>query len=480
MINNKKIDKKRIILLLLGPLSYILSRMFLQDLFGFEGASALGVSFWMVLWWVTGPVGVGVAAMVPVAVNAIFEFTAMGDIIAQYSSATVILLFGAGLLTQPWTKIGLDRRVALFGLRIVGPSIKGQMVAWFTVSLLLSTVLPNFATIVLLCPVAAAMLHELDDRDLAHSDLTTPILSPIVMGSCVGGGITPLGGAMNIIAMDAVSAHSGVEFLFMDWVIRMAPFVLILGIVHATITAITPTKRKKIEGTKEYFKQKYDELGVFSRDEKIYLFLFILAGALCFLRPLYTEILPGLIPSYVLLIFGMLGFVLTDQKGETFLTFENAAKNTSWNVLFIVAGASILGVILQATGTITVLSQMISSVKISNDFLLMLMFVTLSSTLTLFASATTTSGVMVPLVITVTSALGQNPIPYVFAVCLGFSNPQVGPVSVGVIMGYGAKLSDIIKRNWPLLIVHVILTTVLCWLAMNYVPYFSNLPGFTG
>ncbi len=63
---------------------------------------AIGTLLWMVFWWVTQPVTLTVTAFLPVGVNAIFGMVEMGDVISQYASGSIILVFGSCLLTIPW------------------------------------------------------------------------------------------------------------------------------------------------------------------------------------------------------------------------------------------------------------------------------------------------------------------------------------------------------------------------------------------
>lgn len=217
----------------------------------------------------------------------------------------------------------------------------------------------------------------------------------------------------------------------------------------------------------------FPDKGPINRDEKVYLTLFVVSASLCFMRPLYTAALPAMTPSLVLLVFGMFGFIMTKEDGKVFITFEEATRDMTWNILFIVAGAGVLGAVLQSTGAIDVLADMIATIPVVNDIGLMFMFVTIGTLLAQLASATTTSGVLVPIAFTVASALGKNPIPFVFSACVGFSCPQLGPVAQGIVLGYGTKLNETIKRGWPLLVAHIIVGTLLCYAAMLFWPYFS-------
>ena len=58
-------------------------------------AKGIGVAVWMIYWWVTRPVNITVTALLPAVVNALFNIVPMEDIISQYSSSSIILIFGS-------------------------------------------------------------------------------------------------------------------------------------------------------------------------------------------------------------------------------------------------------------------------------------------------------------------------------------------------------------------------------------------------
>ena len=136
-------NRKRFICLILGPVIFALSALLLRDLFTTSGAQAIGISLWMIFWWITGPVDITITALIPAIANAFLNMVPMTDVISQYSCESIILVFGSGLITLPWVSIGLDRRIALKVLSLVGPSMKSQITVWFLASTLMSTILPD-------------------------------------------------------------------------------------------------------------------------------------------------------------------------------------------------------------------------------------------------------------------------------------------------------------------------------------------------
>src|SRR5690554_3668875 len=97
--------------LFLGPVLFIFSILSFKGSFNSEGSVAIGIILWMAIWWIFRPVHIAVTALIPIAVNAIFNVVPMEIIISQYFSEIIILLFGADLICLTWMTTGLDKRL---------------------------------------------------------------------------------------------------------------------------------------------------------------------------------------------------------------------------------------------------------------------------------------------------------------------------------------------------------------------------------
>lgn len=123
-----------------------------------------------------------VTAFVPVLVNALLNIVPMASLTAQYASDSIILILGSSLLTLPWAATGLDRRVALKILSIIGPSMRSQITVWLLASMLVSSILPNVAVCALYTPIAVSMLAAAGIEDIESSEHAVPILLAIGWG----------------------------------------------------------------------------------------------------------------------------------------------------------------------------------------------------------------------------------------------------------------------------------------------------------
>lgn len=269
--------KRRFIYILAGPVIFALTVLLLSNALTMRGAQAVGVAFWLIFWWITRPVHITITGIMPVVANAVFNIVPMASVTAQYASDSIILIFGSTLICLPWKACGLDRRVALKALSLIGPSMKSQITVWLLASIALSMALPNVMVCALFTPIAIAMLSAAGYDDIPTCAPAVPILLAIGWGVSLGGAGTPLGGAMNLVAISYLEELTGHEFMYIDWVIRIAPYLIIASLVLLGSMLLMPMKVKKLDGTREYFNNSYRELGPMKRDEKICSILFLAA-----------------------------------------------------------------------------------------------------------------------------------------------------------------------------------------------------------
>jgi sodium-dependent dicarboxylate transporter 2/3/5 len=468
---------KRMIYLLMGPILMVLSILLLSDALTVPGAQAVGTAFWMIFWWITCPVHITITAIIPVIANALLNMAEMGPVIAQYSSPAIILVFGSGLIILPWATVGLDRRVALKILSVVGPSMKSQVAVWLLASIALSTVLPNVAVTALFCPIAISMLAAAGYHDIPTCEPAVPILLAIGWGVSLGGAGTPLGGAMNLAAISALEEFTGNEFMYIDWVVRVGPYLLIASVVLLLCMWAMPMKVKRLEGTKDYFTSNYKALGPMKRDEKICGSLFILGLLGAFTRPLYASILPGFGPAYIFLTIGFISFFITTQKDGFLLTWESAQKGSMWGMMILFAGGLAIGKLLNTSGAATKLAEIIGALPLDGGFLTIVALVIFVRAIAEVTNGTTAAAICCPLVFQLATGLGLNPMPYWFITIMAFNEEFLLPISVRAIpVGYGLDAKRMLYPGIPLTIINMAVVVLVGYLSLKYWPNFGDLP----
>ena len=174
---------------------------------------------------------------------------------------------------------------------------------------------------------SVAMLRSVGEDDVTESRMALPILLAIGWGSGIGGFGSPIGSSANLVAVSYIEKLTGHEFMYYDWVIRFLPLLAIVFLLNLIFLWLIPAPAKDLPGTRAYFREMYSKFGTMRRGEKIGLYLFILATALAFIRPLFASFLPAMKPAYVFLVIGMLMFFLRDENGKTMLDWQYAESH---------------------------------------------------------------------------------------------------------------------------------------------------------
>jgi solute carrier family 13 (sodium-dependent dicarboxylate transporter), member 2/3/5 len=456
-----------------GPLAFLVLATLPVTSPSYGVRCGLGLLLWLASWWLTRPVHLAVTGLLPLAVVALFGFVPVGDVLPSYADELIILLVGANILTTAWARWGLDRRIALTALAMFGSGPKPQRAAWFIVSVLLATLLPRVVVAATLIPIVAAMLKFIGVEDLWTSHLGTSLVLAVAWGSSLGGFLTPLGGAPNLLAMkfvqDLVTHH---EFLFTTWVTRLTPLTIavVVAVLLYFVTAFD-AEAVDLPLSRVYFRRELSALGPMSAPERWATLLFVLATLLAFSRGAYDRILPSFTPAYAFLSVGLAAFAVR-TKGEPLLTWEFAQSGMMWGLFYVFAGGNALGAVLNKAGSAQYLASMIGPFAGNGTLGAVALFATITMVMAQIVSNVATVAIMVPIAISVFQGVGGNPIPIIYVIIAASHCGFMLPSSAGssaVAAGYGVNLRTMFTHGfWAALIclaviVAVAFVSILIW-----------------
>lgn len=466
----------RILCLLIGPALFALCCFALPSTFDtLESRAAIGAVAWMAFWWVTGPVDFAVTALLPIGINAIFAIADMSSVIANYASETILLLLGASIITVTWDETGLERRIAAAFMGLVGSNYRKQVTFWFVLSAALSAILPNAVVCATMTPIAFSMLKYIGEDDIPNSKIGSKILLVIAYGAGVGGMASPLGGAMNLVVVDYLQQLTGEEFMYIEWVIRFLPIMLVLMVSNILFLTFGIKKDATIGHSREYFLEQYKSFPKMTKEEKCSLWLFIIATLLAFTRQFYASFLPGLKPAYVFVICCILSFLITRSDHSRLMLWKNAQAKIGWDMLFIFGGGLALGTLMNGSGAAKALGSMVAGLGLTGGLSTIFVIVTVTLLMSDITSNTATAAVALPIVISIIEGIGKNPIPYVYIATIGINLSYMMPTSIRAIpVGYGLQPKYMLKTGWKISIMVIFLETLLCYLMLTYWPAFST------
>lgn len=206
---------------------------------------------------------------------------------------------------------------------------------------------------------------------------------------------------MNQTAIAALQDFTGKEFMYSDWLIHVLPYTVIgtLGIYFGMRMLPMCREVKRLEGTKEFFKDSYAELGPMKGIEKFCLGAFVLSLVLAFTRTWYASLLPGLAPAYSMLTLGFICFfvvVKKDGKSSPLLTWEEAQHGMMWGMMLLFASGMAMGKLLNGTGASEALGNIISNMNLDGGLTTIIVLVVFTRLLSEVTNGTTAAAVAAP------------------------------------------------------------------------------------
>lgn len=471
-------NRKKIIHLLIGPALFALCCLLLPaSVFTTLAArAAIGTVAWLAYWWVTRPVDLAVTAFLPIIINAFIEMSSMSGVIANYFSETIVLLFGSSILSVSMEMTGLDKRIAAKFLGVIGENLRLQLIFWFVLSTFLSAVLPNAVVCATITPIAVSMLKFAGEGDIKNSRIGSKLLLYIAYGVGVGGMFSPLGGAMNLVTVDYLQQVTGEEFMYYVWVIRFLPLMLVLLISNILFMLRDVKKTDALPGSKDYFRTEYTQMGRMSKEEKWSLALFAIATVLAFTRSLYQKWLPGVKPAYVFLTCGVISFLITDKDNNLVMKWKEVQGKIVWELIFVFAGGLAAGSLINGSGAADAIGTAVAAMGLTGGFVTVLVIVAVTLILSDVTSNTATAAVAIPIVISIVSGLGLNPVPWIYIATIGVNLSYMLPTSIRAIpVGYGLEPKYMLKEGWKMSLLVIALMSVTAYLLLRFWPAFSTI-----
>ena len=140
------------------------------------------------------------------------------DVLRRYDLPTIFFLAGIFILADTMFKFGWIGFIAQGIKAIVGdnPFLAYTIIVWFSV--IVSAFIDNIAYIALMLPVASELAGTIGGNPFLYA-------GGLLIGACLGGNITPIGAACNVVAV-GILRREGHHISFWDFAKIGLPFTL--------------------------------------------------------------------------------------------------------------------------------------------------------------------------------------------------------------------------------------------------------------
>ena len=306
------------------------------------------------------------------------------SIMASFADPVVMLFLGGFVLAIMAEKYGLDVTMGRALLSIFGTKPKIVLLGFLIVISVFSMFMSNTATAAMMLAFLAPVLSTLpsDDKGKIGLALSIPVAANL------GGIGTPIGTPPNATAVRFL-AEANAEISFMDWMIHMIPYVIIMILIAWLILQwFFPFKTQKL--VLEIPANKKEKSW-----KSTVVWITFIGTILLWMTESITKInsnIVALIPLGVLTACGI-------------FTKEDI-KEINWSVLWLVAGGFALGTCLQGTGLAKVL---ISAIPFGSMPVVLVLVVAglVCYFLSNFISNSATAALLIPILIVVAEGMAD-------------------------------------------------------------------------
>jgi sodium-dependent dicarboxylate transporter 2/3/5 len=355
------------------------------------------------------------------------------DVGAAYGSPLILLLMGGFLLSKGMESTGAHTRIALTVVRLVGANEPRRLILGFMLAAaLLSMWISNTATVLMLLPVALAVIAS----SSAPKALAPPLLLGLAWACSIGGLGTPIGTPPTLIFMQVYEETTGTAVSFSEWMSWGIPVVAVM------VPAIALFLARQVPND---LTVALPDIGEWRSAEKRVLVIFVLTALAWMTR---TEPfggwrewldMPMANDAAVAFCAVIAMFVSRDKTGEPLISWEQASA-IPWGVLLLFAGGITLAKGFVASGLSTQVGELLANLALVPTLFAIVMVAILVTALTEATSNTATTALLMPILAAASMAAHIDPLILMVPAAMSASCAFMLPVATApnaVVFGTG-------------------------------------------
>ncbi|MBD3840832.1 MAG: SLC13/DASS family transporter [Campylobacterales bacterium] len=398
----------------------------------------------LVTLWTNEALPLGIVSLLPIVLFPALGILGTTATTTNFSKSIIFLFLGGFMLAIAVEKIGLHKVIANKLLNIFPSSSKGIIFALTVTSALLSSLLSNTTTALLLMPIALFL------TDVAK--LKIRLVLAIAYGASVGGIITPIGTPPNLILMGFLQTKGLETLSFVQWMYHTIPLVAIMLAVVSYILSL---------GTEDINIKKDENLqqtASLSNDQKK---LSWILGALVVV--LFVNSFFKVNEATILLGFGILMFL--PKFG--FLHWDDTRK-IPYEIIFLFGAGFSIAAAFGSTGLAQAISQKLLTLTQLDPFILIIIIAALITFTTEVTSNTALISIALPIIFALGSSatnIDTNMILMVATICASyaFMLPIATPPNAIAMSSRVLSIKDMARFGFAFNMIAIVLTSTIAY-----------------
>ncbi|HWH22882.1 MAG TPA: DASS family sodium-coupled anion symporter, partial [Allosphingosinicella sp.] len=395
----------------------------------------------MATWWMTQALPLTATALLPFLAFPMFGIMSANDAAAAYYSPILFLVLGGAIIALAIERTNLHCRLALAIVTRGGTTPAAMLLAFMTATAILSLIVSNTATTLIMMPIAVAVLRAAGTQE-GHTDgFAGALAMGIAFAASIGGLGTLVGSPTNAIAAGIIEKTAGLRIDFLTWAIYGMPVVLV-SIPLCWLILLKVQKVRSGDFDAAAARTGIGEAGPWTTAEKRLVPVVAAVVATWIAVPLISSYLPkdAITDGSVAILGALLLFVIPDGTGRPILNWDEANR-APWGVIMMFGGGLALAAGIGESGLAEWLGTALQPLAAVPPIVIALVLVAIVVLVTEFASNVATASGVIPVVAGIILATGVDPvllaIPAAFAASWGFMLPSgTGPNAIAWATGH--------------------------------------------
>jgi sodium-dependent dicarboxylate transporter 2/3/5 len=422
----------------------------------------------MAIWWMTEALPLTVTALLPFLALPLMGVMTASEAAAAYYSPILFLVLGGAFIALAIERTGLHRRLALAILSRSGATAGSLLFAFMVATALISFIVSNTATSLIMMPIALAVLAAHGTRDGETGGLAGALPLGIAFAATIGGLGTLVGSPTNAIAAGMIERSTGFEIDFLTWSAFGLPIVALgLPLCWAILMRVQSVSAEGFDGAAARAAIGSRLPWTAGELRLVPLILFVVLGWT--LLPLLGENVPKAMieDGSIAILAAMFLFVIPDGTGRPLLTWKEA-NGAPWDVIMMFGGGLALAAGISASGLDDWLSVVLQPLGGVPPLVIALVLVALVVLVTEFASNVATASGVMPVVGGLIAATGADPALLAVSAALasswGFMLPSgTGPNAIAWSTGH-IGLPRMLRAGFLLDLAGIPLIVFMVWI----------------
>ncbi len=438
--------KKIILAIVLATLSGLLVNTVLANS---VHSALVAIIVLLVTLWTNEGLPLGVVSLLPLIIFPAFGILDLKPAASNYANPVIFLFIGGFFLAIAVQNTGLHKYFAHRLLAKREQTTRSIIFLLGLISALLSSLLSNTSTVLLLLPIALIISQE--------RIFQARFVLAIAYGASIGGIITPIGTPPNLILMGFIESQGLPSITFAKWMFMTAPLAIMMLAIMPWILGFGLPKQHAsfaIYQTKQ---------AMTSEQRKLAIILGILAFLLMFnnaIEPLFPGI--QLDEKLIMLSFGLLLFL----PGINFLKWQDS-KAIPYEIIFLFGAGFTIANGVMDSGLAHEIASSLEGVSQLSAFALILLIAVLIT----FSTEITSNTALVSLALPILYSLGQTTkidtelILMVATICgsYAFMLPIATPPNAIAMSSGTLTVKDMLKLGLVFNLLGILLVTLFAW-----------------